>query len=136
MAQISTMRNGQDRILDFFLPGSFFSSYSSFLKQSPSDVQVLTITACELEVIYYEDLQDAYEHSLLANKLGRVATEQSYIKRVEREKDFLTKSAERRYQDLLISYPQIIHHIPVNKIAAYLGIHPESLSRIRKQMLS
>lgn len=53
-----------------------------------------------------------------------------------REKDFLTKSAEQRYQALIAQRPDLIAQVPVHKIAKYLGIHPESLSRIRKQLAS
>ena len=62
--------------------------------------------------------------------------EQAYLRKVQREKDFLTKTAEERYNDLLKTHPDYIIQIPVNKIARYLGIHPESLSRIRKKLNS
>jgi CRP-like cAMP-binding protein len=129
-------QNGEIRILDFFFAPCFFGSYSSLLKQSPSDVQLTAITNCAVKIIQFADLKKAYETSLLANKLGRIQAEKNYLKRVKREKDFLTKSAEERYQDIVNDHPELLTHIPVNKIARYLGIHPESLSRIRKQSIS
>jgi hypothetical protein len=71
----------------------------------------------------------------LANQLGRVVTEDLFIKKSNREKDFLTKSAEERYIELLSKRVDIIKMVSVNKIAKYLGIHPDSLSRIRKKII-
>jgi CRP-like cAMP-binding protein len=128
-------QNGEIRILDFFFSNSFFCSYSSLLKQQPSDVQLTAITDCKVKTIHYADLKKAYESSILANKIGRLEAEKFYLKRVKREKDFLTKSAEERYKDIMSENPEFINQISVNKIARYLGIHPESLSRIRKQQI-
>lgn len=136
ITQIALERGSSERILDFFFPGSFFCSYSSLLKRAPSDVEVSTLTPCKVEAIRGQDLFQAYEHSLLANKIGRIATEYNYMRRVEREKDFLGKTAEERYQHILSKHSELINQLPVYKVAAYLGIHPESLSRIRKQMAS
>jgi hypothetical protein len=124
------------KTLDFFFGGEFVCAYTSFLTQQPSDVRVVALTNCEAEVVGYQDLQSAYSRSLIANYVGRIINEQAYLRKVKREKDFLTKTAEERYQELLKSHPDYIIQIPVNKIARYLGIHPESLSRIRKKVSS
>ncbi len=133
IVKISMLReDGQERVLEFFFPGSFFSAYTSFLTQQPSNVEIEALTDCEAEVIKYKDMQDAYKTSLLANKLGRMVAEHYYIRKTNREKDFLTKSASERYKDLMDSRPELVQQIPVQLIAKYLGIEPESLSRIRK----
>jgi hypothetical protein len=85
-----------------------------------------------VEAIPYEILQEAYKVSLLANQFGRIITETAFMERVKREKDFLSKSAEERYLELIERRPEVIQLIPGGRIAKYLGIHPESLSRIRK----
>jgi len=124
------------KTLDFFFTGEFVCAYSSFLTQQPSDVRVVALTDCEAEVVSYADLQSAYSQSLLANYVGRIINEQAYLRKAQREKDLLTKTAEERYTELLRIHPDYIVQIPVNKIARYLGIHPESLSRIRKKLSS
>ena len=122
--------------IDFFFAGEFVCAYSSFLTQQPSDVRVVALTDCEAEVVSYSDLQKAYGQSLLANHMGRIMNEQAYLRKAQREKDFLTKTAEERYLELLKYHPDYVIQIPVNRIARYLGIHPESLSRIRKKLNS
>ncbi|MBD2702879.1 Crp/Fnr family transcriptional regulator [Spirosoma sp. BT702] len=134
LIEITVLKEAEERIVDFFLPGCFFNSYTSFITQQPSDTQVCVLLDCEVEVIEYNELQRAYKTSLIANQLGRLATEAIFVISTNREKDFLTKSAQERYNDLLSTRPQLINLVPVHKIAKYLGIHPESLSRLRKSI--
>jgi len=136
LVEISVLKDTDEKIIEFFLPGCFFGAYTSFLTQQPSDVQVTALSDCEVELIDYSELQNAYKTSLVANQLGRLATESSFIINTKREKDFLTKSAQERYDELLSKRPDLIKLVPVNKIAKYLGIHPESLSRLRKKLFS
>lgn len=136
IVQVSILHNDEERILDFFFENHFFCSYSSLLKQEPSDVQLIALSDCEVEIIDYHEIKKLHETSLLTNKLGRIINEKLYLRKVKREKDFLTKSAYEMYSELLVENPKFINQIPLNKIAKYLGIMPESLSRIRKQIVS
>jgi CRP-like cAMP-binding protein len=134
LIEITVRKDSEERIVDFFSPGRFFNAYTSFLSQQPSDAQVAVLIDCEVEVIAYAELQRSYKTSLVANQLGRLATESIFMISTTREKDFLTKSAQERYDDLLSTRPELIQLVPVHKIAKYLGIHPESLSRVRKRI--
>jgi len=125
-----------EKMIDFFFEKEMFASLTSFLTQRPSDVQMIALTDCEAEMIVYEDLMNAYDNSLEANRLGRIVIEQAYLTKAQRERDFLSKTAEERYAEMFRTHAQYISNIPVSKIAKYLGIHPESLSRIRKKMNS
>jgi CRP-like cAMP-binding protein len=134
IVEVTLQRDIEEKIIDFFFPETFVCSYTSFILQIASDVRVSTLTDCVLEVISREEIQAAYHESLFANKMGRILTEQIFIIKSQREKDFLTKSAEQRYAELITRRPDIIKLIPGYKIAQYLGIQPESLSRIRKDL--
>ncbi|WP_190810412.1 Crp/Fnr family transcriptional regulator [Flagellimonas sp. S3867] len=125
-----------EKIIDFFFETELFCGYTSFLDQLPTDVQITTLMDCEIEVLKREDLFPAYEFSLEANKFGRISTQHGYIRKSNREKDLLTKTAEERYAEMFRTHSDYISFIPVNKVAKYLGIHPESLSRIRKKLNS
>ncbi|MDD7887381.1 Crp/Fnr family transcriptional regulator [Flavivirga sp. 57AJ16] len=125
-----------EKIIDFFFEKEMFCGFTSFLDQQPTDVQILALVDCEMEVIEREVLMQAYNFSLNVNKFARIMTEYGYIRKSNREKDLLTKTAEERYAEMFQTHSQYISNIPVNKIAKYLGIHPESLSRIRKKLHS
>ena len=125
-----------EKVIDFFFTNDMFTSLTSFLTQSASDVQMIALVDCEAEMISWNDLQLAYKTSLEANQFGRMLTEYAYIKKAQREKDFLSKTAEEMYSQMFLTHSEYLSKIPVNKIAKYLGIHPESLSRIRKKINS
>ncbi|PQJ78877.1 Crp/Fnr family transcriptional regulator [Polaribacter porphyrae] len=136
IVKVSIMKNEEERILDFIFNHSFFASYSSLLTNNPSDVSIKTYTDCTLEVVDYLELKKAYTFSMIANKLGRIETEKLYTKKVRREKELLTKTAEERYLLLATNYPEVLKRIAIKDISKYLGIQPESLSRIRKRLIS
>lgn len=125
-----------EKIIDFFFEKEMVCGFTSFLMQEPTDIQIRTLVDCEMEVIRRSDLMIAYDFSIEANKFSRILTEQGYVRKSNREKNLLTKTAEERYVEMFQSRSQYISQIPVNKIAKYLGIHPESLSRIRKKINS
>ena len=105
IVQLSILKDIEEKIIDFFFTNDFFCSYSSFISQKPSDVQIVALTECQVEAIQYIDLQSAYKTSFFASTLGRVLTEQIYIRKTQREKDFLTKSAEERYNCKIPGHP-------------------------------
>jgi CRP-like cAMP-binding protein len=124
-------KDGTERITEFFFPNQFFCSLSSLLTQQPTNVYMVCLTNCVIESISYNDYEKALENSLIVNKLGRKIAEQSYLLRIKREKDMLTKTASERYVELMKNRPEVIQEISLSKIAKYLGIDPHSLSRIR-----
>lgn len=123
-----------EKVIDFFFETEMVCAFTSFLNQQPTDVKISALMDCELEMISRADLMIAYEKSFEANKFGRILTEHGYIRKSNREKNLLTKTAEEIYTEMFETKAEYINNIPVNKIAKYLGIHPESLSRIRKKI--
>ena len=135
IVELTMLHDGEEKIVDFFFQDSFVCAYTSFLKQEASDIRITALCECHTETMQYTNLQDAYKTSLVLNKIGRILTERIYIIKTKREKDFLTKSGQERYIELISERPDILKTIPINKIAKYLGLHPESLSRIRKSLI-
>jgi len=125
------LKEGNEFNIDFYLPGSFVSSYTSFLTQTPS---IGYIQALSESVIYVLNLSD-YNKLLKVNskyyKLGKYISDSLFIKKCRRESSLLMDSANDRYKFLLTLYPQIEQLVPQYHIASYLGIKAESLSRIK-----
>jgi CRP-like cAMP-binding protein len=61
--------------------------------------------------------------------------QQSIAYNENRSNELATLSAEQRYRKLIDSYPEILHNVPIQYIASFLGMKPESLSRIRKKVM-
>jgi CRP-like cAMP-binding protein len=127
------MKNGDDISLDFFFTGEFTNSYMSFLTCEKSIVMVESLTNTRLFRLHSNDLAMLYETSLSFNKIGRIISEQLYIKRTMRELAFITMSAAERYDQLRCTHPELIQRIPQKYLSTFLGISPETLSRLRSK---
>lgn len=134
--ELSIEYQDSEKILDFFFPNEVVTCLTSFLLQTPSYVKMTALTDGEMEYFDRDDVYSKYATSLDVNKLGRMLVEQAYLRKVKREMDLLSKTAEETYSQLIEQHSQYVQDIPVNKLAKYLGIHPESLSRIRKKLSS
>jgi CRP-like cAMP-binding protein len=124
-----------DLTFAFVFGQSFVSAYDSFLKQTPSEYSLATITDSVLYRMEYSDVQDIFNTTSIGNRIGRLATEDLFLKKAKRELDLLNKTAEERYLSLFTERPELIKEIPLKFIASYIGITPQALSRIRKRII-
>lgn len=127
-------KNNEEKIIEFVFPQQFSASFTSMLTQKPSDVYLTCLTDCTVQVINFQKIKEAAKTSLIASQFYTMCLENAYLQRVKKEKDFLILSAEERYFKLIKTRPEIVKQIPVFRVAKYLGIHPDSLSRIRKNL--
>jgi CRP-like cAMP-binding protein len=120
--------------LDLCYENDFFGDYMSFLTQQPTELYTQAIEATELLSISYTDLNKLYQSSEIGMIIGRVAAESLYIHKQTQQMDLLMLTAEERYLKLLERQPEVVRRTPQKHIASYLGITPESFSRIRKKV--
>jgi CRP-like cAMP-binding protein len=126
--------NGEDVSVGFAAANCFAGSYSSFISQKPSLLNVEALEDLFLLSISFENLNKCYSVSATGEILGRINAEMHLIHQEERQISLLTKSATERYLELLEQNPHLLQLVKLQHIASYLGIKPESLSRIRKSM--
>lgn len=124
--------NQDDKILSFFFANDLFCSLSSYINQEPSKYYFKCLTNCTLEIIPRASLLEALEKSINANKFMRKFLEFSYLLRIHKEYEYLSMTPLERYNKIIKDQPNIVKHLPVAKIAKFIGIHPNSLSRLRK----
>lgn len=123
-----------DLTFAFVFDNAFVSAYDSFLTQQPSLYNVEAISDCVLWRISFEDLNTIYENSRIGDRIGRKVAENIYLKKMKREISLLEDTAKTRYLDLMREQPELIQHILLKYLASYIGIRPQSLSRIRKEI--
>lgn len=129
--------NSEDRqlVLEFFEENCYCCDYESFLTQKPSPFCLEAIERTVLVNLNFKDLQQVYRLGSVFEKVGRLVAENLYISLSHKNSSFIALSPEQRYAELLQTRPHIFQRLPQYYIASYLGITPESLSRIRKRML-
>lgn len=123
-----------DLTFSFIFENDFSCAYDSFLTQTPSLYNAESLTKSVLWQLSYENLQKLYLTLPKSNILGRLLTEEIYLKKAKRELSLLTQTPEERYLDLFTLRPNLIKNIPLKYIASYIGITPQALSRIRKRI--
>lgn len=112
----------------------FISSYSAMTSNAPSHFFIEAMEDAEILVIPYPKWLALFETDVFWVKFLLKSIEKGFSKKEKRERDLLLLNAETRYLDFLEEYPNIDKRINQTIIASYLGIQPESLSRIRKNM--
>lgn len=126
------LKDGKEFTVDFQFQGDFVTAYFSFITREPSSIFIELLEDTEVVVISHKILNQFYNEYHNGEKIGRLMAEAQYVKRLRKEMEFLSYTAEERYVRLMEKNPQLIQHISVKHLSSYLGIQPESLSRIRK----
>ena len=114
----------------------FISSYSAMISHTASHFFIEAMEEAEILTIPYQKWLTLQEMDIFWTKFLLKSIEKGFSKKEKRERDLLLLNAETRYKDFLKEYPGIDKRINQTIIASYLGIQPESLSRIRKNMQS
>lgn len=117
-------------------PSQFITSFLCFIKQRSSFDNLECITECRMLRINHKNLKALIENNQLLRDFSLILFESAIAFSNERANDLATLNATERYLKLLNTQPELIQNIPLQHIASYLGIKPESLSRIRKGLIS
>ena len=119
-------------VIDYFASeGDYFFSAESYFKRTPS---VLIQEALEPSIIYafrYDEFEELCRKNSEVGLFFRKTIENSLINAQHRLDSLQFETAQERYEKLAKDIPQIILRVPSIYIASYLGITPETLSRVR-----
>jgi CRP-like cAMP-binding protein len=128
-------QNGEEQTTFLCSEGGFIASFSSLINQTKATENVECITDCELLRISYADAKQLVAKSEILKNFFLVMFEKSLSSAKLRANDLASLNADQRYQKMISQEPHFIQNIPLQYIASYLGIKPQSLSRIRKQVI-
>lgn len=126
--------SGMEFTKHFSGEGSFVLSFGAYLENRESRFSIEAIQDTRLLVADLEEHKKLLDRHPAWQAVGRVMAEQLYLLKEKRESEFLLDDALTRYRNFLADYPELENEIPQYHIASYLGITPESLSRIRLKM--
>ena len=124
---------GNVHVLQFATENNWINDLGSFHGMRPSALAIDALEDTVVLQISRDDLIYLYQHSPKFDRIFRVLVENAYIRLQERLLQNISTNAEERYQSFLESYPQLINRIPQTQIAAFLGVTPEFLSRLKNQ---
>jgi len=123
---------GKQYTRQFFVENSIFTEFMSLTTHTPSKSIIEAIEETKLLALPINTfLEHAQTHPSFMS-IYKSISERISIEGIKKNMDIVSKNALDRYIDLLTQRPEIIRRVPQHYIASYLGITPESLSRIRK----
>lgn len=127
---------GNEHIVVFGCEGWWLSDFNSFVNQQPATLFIDAIEDSEILLIS----RDEYERLTLEvpsmDRYFRILYQNSLVTKEERLIRSNSHTAEEKFQHLMHYNPQIIQRVPQHLVASYLGLAPETLSRIRKKLAS
>ena len=130
----SVDENGTESIIQFALEGWTISDLYSFLTVEPATYNIDALEDSELVLI------SKSAHEALLEKLPKYETyirlqiTNAYIALQKRLTSIISLPLEERYKNFLTVYPNIVQRVPQHMIASYMGLTPETLSRVRKKL--
>jgi CRP-like cAMP-binding protein len=125
---------GGEHIMQFAFEGWWISDQVSFITGEPSIDNIDALEDCELLLLTKKSEQEMMEKIPKLEKYFRILLQNNLINLKRRLVGSLSKSAEERYHELTSSCPTIPQRVPQHMMASFLGITPETLSRIRRQI--
>lgn len=116
----------------FYIAPKVFTVLQSTLKNEPSDLSIVCEEDCEFLKLSTRDLQALYKKSIFIERIGRRLVEEEFISEFSMRRMFLKLDALQRYEFVEKSHPEILNRFQLKDIATFLGVTPETLSRLRK----
>ena len=112
----------------------FIAPFLSLINERKAKENVECVTDCNVLRILRANLLELIDRSENFKKFSLIIFEQAIASTEIRANDLATLNAEQRYRKLINEHPEILQNVPIQYIASFLGMKPESLSRIRRQM--
>jgi CRP-like cAMP-binding protein len=133
MRSFSVDDKGYEHVVLFGIEDWWIGDLYSFFTQTPSRYNVEALEDSELFCLDKPSLEKLYSEIPKFERFFRILIQNAFVAQQQRIIANMSQSAEERYNDFINRYPQFEKRFPQYHIASYLGIKPESLSRIRGQ---
>ncbi|MCH8549870.1 MAG: Crp/Fnr family transcriptional regulator [Balneolaceae bacterium] len=125
---------GKQIVCDFARENEWVTKYESFKNQTPSPLSIKTLELSTLKVLSFDQMEKLNTAFPSFEIYTRSIVEEEFFKSINRAANLQSLSVEQRYEQLRSENPMLLNRVPQYFIANYLGIAPQSLSRIRKKM--
>ena len=126
---------GVERIIQFALEGWTISDLYSFLTSEPATYNIDALEDAELILISKTAHEELLQILPKYETWIRIQVTGAYIAMQRRLTSIISLSLEERYASFTSIYPEIVQRVPQHMIASYMGLTPETLSRVRKKMV-
>jgi len=130
------IKDGEEKTTAFFTEGQAVASFTSYINQIPAKHYLVCAEDCSLTVGSKEKELQMIEKFPKLEPIIRSEMEKNAGIAQEEMATFISSSPEERYLNLIENRPKLLNRVPQHQIASFLGMKPESLSRLRKRIVS
>lgn len=127
--------NGHDQTLQFAIEKWWVSDFNSYIYQHPATLFIVALEDSVILQIEYNKEQELKANNHKFETFFRIMAEKGLAFEHRRILFNLTHSAEARYENFLLNFPNFVQRVPQYALASYLGMTTEFLSRIRNNRL-
>ncbi|HQV98828.1 MAG TPA: Crp/Fnr family transcriptional regulator [Bacteroidia bacterium] len=128
--------DGEEKTTNFFTEEQWVISLNNFNSTSHAENNLECVEDTTVSVGNEEQAQKLFKIFPRFETIARAIVEADFVEQKKLLTSYLTDSPEQRYLKLLKSRPDIFQRVPQYQIASYVGVKPESLSRIRKRIIA
>lgn len=129
------LKEGIEHTIAFTYSKNYCASLGSFVSRRASKYYIEALSDVVLLSISYDSMQLLYDQFKSVERWGRLAAEEVLTGFEWRQAELMSFTAEERYQLFVARSPELIAKIPQKYLASYLGMTPETFSRLRKLTL-
>ena len=123
---------GHEHILKLSLENWWLADFESFYHLTPSRFNIEALEDLEVLQSTHSQIEDFLKKIPAFSAMANLISQNYTIANQKRMQAAMSYTAEERYEDLISNYPQFVQRFTQNMIASYLGLSPETLSRLRK----
>jgi len=135
LVRIYYLHDGKEITKCFCREQNITCSYSSLITQTPSEHSIQAIEPTKLYILSYSALQELYAKDIFWQQIGRIAGEREFIIEESHNRSMRDLSALNRYKHIMNNESHLLQRVPLNHLASYLQVTPETLSRIRSKIM-
>lgn len=128
--------NGDKQVVQLAAKEHWVSDLYSFFSKEQAYFNIQAIDKAELLILSKENFEKVCKEIPVFERFFRILIQNAYVALLKRVSNIYGNTAEERYEAFLKTHANIANNVPQHYIASYLGIKPQSLSRIRKHLTS
>jgi len=125
---------GQEYIVQFGIKNWWVNDLYSYLTKTPAEFFIQAIKSTTVLQIHRDNLDKLFKEVPAMERFFRIKMEKAYVANLDRTLKSMSETAETRYLNFINTYRDIEQNVPQYMVASYLGISPEHLSTIRKNL--
>ncbi|MDI1355152.1 MAG: Crp/Fnr family transcriptional regulator [bacterium] len=128
-------RNGFEHIVQFAPPGWWIADIYSMISKKPGKLNIDALEDSTMLVMKREEQEELFKKIPKFERFFRIITENSVAANHARLMDYMGLTAQERYEGFCSRYPMLMKTLPQKQIAAYIGVTPEFLSKLKSELL-